>query len=69
MLKVLKPIFYFITNIIIGIGICILFYKEFSYLFEINDIVNNTTKITESVTMSFLDSSKIIKEIDIDKSK
>ncbi|NME36189.1 MULTISPECIES: hypothetical protein [Fusobacterium] len=69
MLKFLKPIFYFIANTIIGITVCFLFYKEFSYLFEINNIVNKTTEKIETVTLSFLDDSKIIREIKIDKSK
>ncbi|MCI6152815.1 hypothetical protein [Fusobacterium perfoetens] len=69
MLKILKPIFFFVANTIIGIAVCFLFYKEFSYLFEINNIVNKTTNKTEKVTLSFLDNSKIIREIKIDKSK
>lgn len=69
MLRVLKSAFFFIANTIIGILICFLFYKEFSYLFQINNIVNKTTQKTETVTLSFLDDSKIIKEIKIDKSK
>lgn len=66
-MEIFKKIMMFIFNSIMGIIVCFLCYKEVGYLFRIKNIVVNENQNTNTLKMSFLNESKLIKEIKIDK--